>query len=166
MRSSKKFLYVVGGRSACGSDPGRKISAILDCWRKLGHPVEGVFGGDIQGGSAARGEKEFGSDSYYRQWRRRIGILDPFVRTISEQRDIQHDAAMVKHLEGLCDSFKPDFIWERSCRLHCAGLVTAKRLHVPYVLEWKDHLVDYRFSLFSIATKASSLETPGPSSPC
>jgi glycosyltransferase involved in cell wall biosynthesis len=38
-------------------------------------------------------------------------------------------------------------VWERSSRLHWAGLTVARKLGIPYVLEWKDHLVPYSFSL-------------------
>lgn len=148
MNTPTKVLYIAGGRSVSGQDPGRKILSILDCWRRNVHFISAVFGGDIRGGSAARGLNDFGSVSFHRQWYRRINLLNPLIHTLSEWRDIQHDAAMVRHLELSLESSKPDLIWERSCRLHCAGLVMAQRLGVPYVLEWKDHLVDYRFSLF------------------
>jgi glycosyltransferase involved in cell wall biosynthesis len=114
----------------------------------MGHEILHVCGGDILGGSDGGNAKEYGSDAFYRQWYRRTGILDPFIRSASERRDIQHDAAMTRHLKQVCESFKPDLIWERSSRLHCAGLISARRLGVPYVLEWKDHLVDYPLSLF------------------
>ncbi len=39
-------------------------------------------------------------------------------------------------------------IWERSSRLHRTGLKIAKQFDLPYVLEWKDHLVNYKHSLF------------------
>ncbi len=148
MRAPEKIVYVAGGRSVSGQDPGRKIVSILACWRCAGHSVSAVFGGDIQGSSAASGLKDFGSVSFHHQWYRRIGLLEPAIHTLSEWRDIQHDATMVQHLEKSLESYKPDLIWERSCRLHNAGLVMARHLGVPYVLEWKDHLVDYRLSLF------------------
>ncbi len=44
--------------------------------------------------------------------------------------------------------FLPDLIWERSSRLHCAGMLVARKIGVPYVLEWKDHLVPYRLSFY------------------
>lgn len=149
MKSSKKLLYLASGRSVLGKDPGRKISAILNCWLEAGHQVRAAYGGDFPGGVGETPAKgRFGDSAYHQKWYRRMRLMDPLVRSASERRDILHDTTMVRHLEGLCNSFKPDLIWERSCRLHCAGLIVARRIGVPYVLEWKDHLVDYRFSLF------------------
>lgn len=145
---SRRVLYIAGGRSVSGNDPGRKITSIIGCWQMMGQDIKSVFGKDLMRCKTTGSDKDFGHVSHYRQWYRRTGILDPLIHTLSEWRDIQHDAAMARHLESVSESFKPDLIWERSCRLHCAGLVTARRLGVPYVLEWKDHLVDYRFSLF------------------
>ncbi len=72
----------------------------------------------------------------------------PFVTSVSEFRDIRHDKLMRSQLQDECKNWIPDVVWERSSRLHCAGESIARRYNVPYVLEWKDHLVDYRFSLF------------------
>lgn len=147
-KSEMRVLYLCGGRSFYSGNPGRKISGVVECWRRKGHEVMHVCGGDILGGSDGGNAKEYGSDAFYRQWYRRIGILDPLIRSASERRDFQHDAAMTQHLEQVCESFTPGLIWERSSRLHCAGLKSARHLSVPYVLEWKDHLVDYPLSLF------------------
>ncbi len=69
------------------------------------------------------------------------------MQTISEKRDIIHKIKMLHYVRNMCETFKPDIIWQRSYRLHDEGLVIAKERKIPYVLEWKDHLVDYRFSL-------------------
>jgi glycosyltransferase involved in cell wall biosynthesis len=55
---------------------------------------------------------------------------------------------MTEALESLMCRQLPVLIWERSCRLHLAGLTVARRIGVPYVLEWKDHLVPDGWSLF------------------
>lgn len=148
MMQNCNILYVCSGRSFHSGNPGRKISSVVECWRQMGHKVLHVCGGDILEEAGGGKALAYGADSHYRQWYRRTGILDPIIRSISERRDIRHHAAIVRHLAKHCESFRPNVIWERSCRLHCAGLVSARRLGVPYVLEWKDHLVDYRFSLF------------------
>lgn len=141
-------LYLCGGRSFYSGKPGRKIAGVVESWHRMGHEVMHVCGGDILHGSEISHSAEYGSVSFYRQWYRQLQVLAPLVHTASERRDIQHDAAMTQHLEQVFESFKPDLIWERSSRLHCAGLTAARRWGVPYVLEWKDHLVDYRFSLY------------------
>jgi len=141
-------LYLCGGRSFYSAKPGRKIAGVVESWHRMGHKVLHVCGGDILHGSENAHSAEYGGVSFYRQWHRQLRALAPLVNTASERRDIQHDAAMSQHLEQVFGSFKPDLIWERSSRLHCAGLTAARRLGVPYVLEWKDHLVDYRFSLY------------------
>ena len=149
MRTQKKVLYIAGGRDVLAKDPGRKIHSILECWRGMGHEVRASFGGDFAGGvGSTTGGGGYGNSQYYQEWYRRIGALAPFIHSCSERRDIQHHKIMRESLKKLCAEFQPDLIWERSCRLHCPGLETAKYLSVPYVLEWKDHLVDYRFSLF------------------
>ena len=84
---------------------------------------------------------------YSRDWRRNQ-VMAPLTNSISEHRDMQHDATMLNQLRRELATFDADLIWERSCRLHCAGLVIALELGIPYVLEWKDHLVDYRFSWY------------------
>lgn len=114
----------------------------------MGHDVLHVCGGDILVGAGEGRTPEYGAVSFHRQWYRRTGILEPLVRSISEWRDIQHDEAMVRHLGTVCHTFKPDLIWERSCRLHCAGLLTARRLGVRYVLEWKDNIASYALSFY------------------
>jgi glycosyltransferase involved in cell wall biosynthesis len=114
----------------------------------MGHDILHVCGGDIEQRLGAGSSEQYGGASFHQQWFRRSKLLGPFIHTASERRDIQHDMAMVPHLAQVCETFMPEVIWERSCRLHCSGLVMARRLGVPYVLEWKDHLVDYRASLF------------------
>ena len=149
MRHQFRIIYLCGGRSFYSKNPGRKIADVVECWRRMGYEVFHICGGDILDVSRSdAGSGEYGAASLYRQWYRRTGILNPLIHTLSEWHDIQHDAAMTQHLKQVTESFKPDLIWERSCRLHEAGLVTARRLSVPYILEWKDHLIDYRFSLF------------------
>jgi glycosyltransferase involved in cell wall biosynthesis len=44
--------------------------------------------------------------------------------------------------------FRPDVIIERSARLITAGQVCAQQYGIPYVLEWLDHIVPYRLSLY------------------
>jgi len=143
-----KVLYLCGGRSFYSNKMGRKIESVVECWRQMGHKILHVCGGDILGEPDSVKASEYGAASFHQQWYRKLRALAPIVHTVSESRDIQHDAAIAQHLEQVCESFKPDLIWERSSRLHSAGLVTAQRLGLPYVLEWKDHLVDYRLSLF------------------
>jgi glycosyltransferase involved in cell wall biosynthesis len=148
MEMGKKVLYIAGGRNVSGQDPGRKITSILNNWGKMGYEVRAVFGGDFPEGVNSIGGRGFGNSNYYQKWYRRVGLLNPFIHSCSERRDIQHNEVLLKSLESLCAKFSPDLIWERSFRLHSPGLEMSKRLSIPYVLEWKDHLVDYRLSLF------------------
>jgi glycosyltransferase involved in cell wall biosynthesis len=156
MKASTKVLYIAGGRNVLGRAPGRKIFSILDSWITMGYQVRAIFGGDFKGGVGSVPGGGFGNSAYYQKWYRRVSVLDPFIRTYSERRDIQHHNIILESLEALCSEFQPDLIWERSCRLHCPGLEMSKRLSIPYVLEWKDHLVDYKFSFFR--GKALSME--------
>ncbi|MBN1515450.1 glycosyltransferase family 4 protein [Candidatus Sumerlaeota bacterium] len=142
-----KVLYIAGGRSIFSDNPGRKISSFLACWKKLGFEVKAICGGDILPNSSNSQSREYGKHSFHRQWYRRVEILNPLIRSVSERRDIHHDMEMLRHLELQCKAFKPDIVWERSCRLHCAGLKLARQFGVPYVLEWKDNIAAYSLSL-------------------
>jgi glycosyltransferase involved in cell wall biosynthesis len=67
---------------------------------------------------------------------------------MSEIRDIRHDSAMLKRLEQIVSQSPPDLIWERNSRLSTATMTVAKKLNVPYVIEWLDHLIPYSISLY------------------
>lgn len=153
---SDRILYICGGRSFCAKRPGRKIASVVDCWRRLGYDVLHVCGGDIPGHGGDDGEHEYGAMSFHQKWYRRVGVLAPLIRSVSESRDIRHNLDMIDWIEGMLRSFSPVLIWERSCRLHDAGLVMARQLGVPYVLEWKDNIASYRFSRYR--TRARKLE--------
>ena len=138
------------GRSFYINSVGRKISGVANSWIEMGHRVHHICGGDI--------ENNIGSDLkpilklnqiIPNSWRskiiKKIALIS---NSISEWRDIQHDKKIFKFLMVNSIEYKPNLIWERSCRLHCSGLKIARLLGIPYVLEWKDHLVDYKYSFF------------------
>ena len=77
-----------------------------------------------------------------------LDLMAPLVHSIAEYRDIQHNRRLLDYLRKRADAFEPDLIWERLACLHNAGLVVAKEFGLPYVLEWKDHLIPYRFSWY------------------
>ena len=142
-----KVLYLLSGRNVSSHNPGRKISSIINCWRMLGYEVQPVFGGDLHGGTPTD-RAGYSQASYHFQWYRRIKVLDPLVRSVSERRDILHNEGTVKYLSNLTKMFSPDLIWERSTRLHCAGLEVAKKIGVPYVFEWMDNVIPYSLSIY------------------
>jgi len=147
----KNILYLAAGRSVSAKDPGRKISSILRCWRADGHCVQAVFGKDNEGPNqtpTSSTSSQFGHQQYYNKWYREVSVAKPLVHTASEWRDIKHDQAILQYVSGVVHEFKPDLIWERSYRLISPGWNIARQNKVPYVLEWKDHLVDYDLSLF------------------
>ena len=150
-----RILYICGGRSFYSKRPGRKISSVVACWQKMGYEVLHVCGGDIlhtQGAS----RDQYGSPDVFQKWYRRMPGMNPFVHTFSEWKDMRHDRMMLGKLARKMREWQPHIVWERSSRLHDAGLELAKALGVPYVLEWKDNLVMYRQSLFR--RKALQLE--------
>ena len=146
-----KVLYVISGRSFYSSKPGRKISSIVKCWRRIGYDVKCIFGGDLYLNADSKehniNENSYGNVDYYNAWYRNYVLLKPFVNTVSEFRDIQHDNKLKRELRFLIEEWKPNLIWERSCRLHISGITQAQEYNIPYVLEWKDHLLDYGLSL-------------------
>lgn len=146
---AKRILYLCGGRSFCSSSPSRKLAEVVACWRRVGHDVKHVCGGDVSRDGCGTGSGvSYGSQETYTRWYRRTPCMAPLVVSVSERRDIRHDRLMLERLRVVGREWQPDVVWERSCRLHCAGLTLARQIGVPYVLEWKDHLVDHRFSLF------------------
>jgi glycosyltransferase involved in cell wall biosynthesis len=157
MALPKKIIFLASARSISGVKPGRKIKGILACWEQMGYEVRSIFGGDLFSNSGSDdGKRTYGNASYYKKWYRRIGLLNPLLHSLSEWRDILHHQGMVDLVREISVKFKADLIWERSCRLHCPGLVVAKRLGIPYVLEWKDNLIMYRYSL--LRSKAFNME--------
>jgi glycosyltransferase involved in cell wall biosynthesis len=140
-----EIMYVCGGRSFRSNSLGRKIAGVVQSWKELGHSVTHVCGGDINDPIE---KSEYGSQSHYSKWYRNIASLSPVLNSISEIRDIRHDRKMVSNLLSHVRLRRPDVIWERSSRLHSAGLEVAKQIGVPYVLEWKDNLIPYDLSLF------------------
>lgn len=144
----RKILYLCGGRSFFSFNPSRKLAEVVKCWRQL-HDVLHVCGGDIcpQTEEASHGNS-YGAQQHHDRWYRRLRGLTPFVTSVSEWRDIKHDERLVQYLREACAEKRPDIVWERSCRLHAAGLTIARELGVPYVLEWKDNIASYRFSLY------------------
>jgi glycosyltransferase involved in cell wall biosynthesis len=155
MKKNKSVLYLVSGRSTSRKNPGTKIKSILSCWEKIGFDVHPIFGGDLPGGTVDP-EGDYGQSSYYKKWYRQIKLLSPFIRSVSELRDLKHQKSTAEYLTEIVSKNPPDLIWERSSRLHSAGLEVAGRFEIPSVLEWKDHLIPYRFSLFH--HKAASME--------
>lgn len=138
------MLYVVGGRSFASKNPGRKISEVVSVWKKLGIDLSVQYGRDLI--VTADSKEEYGNQSFYNASYRKNKNLSFLVHSISELRDLRHDAAMYKKLSHDYGSEKLDIIWERSSRLHWAGLKLAQKKKIPFVLEWKDHLVDYKSS--------------------
>ncbi|MEP5568698.1 MAG: glycosyltransferase family 4 protein [Halioglobus sp.] len=146
----REIIYICGGRSFYSSKPGRKIGEVVKCWRNAGHGVRHVCGGDVLIASAdgLAPPASYGSQSTYTRWYRRLPGIQAMVHSFSEWRDIQHDKKFLKFLRQNHASKDLLLVWERSSRLHSAGLCFARQSKLPYVLEWKDHLVDYDTSLF------------------
>ncbi len=150
----KRVLYVCGARGFSKKYSFRKLDSVAQCWRREGHEVTHVYGGDIDGVNLEA--MDYGSDSFFRKWYRNYRLLDPFVNSVSEFKDIQHNIKLAKYISDVSSQVKPDIIWERSSRLHFAGLDVARWIGIPYVLEWKDNLIPYSFSLYN--RRALSLE--------
>ncbi|WP_146910498.1 glycosyltransferase [Arenimonas daejeonensis] len=156
-----RVMYVCGGRSFRAASLGRKVQGLVDCWRADGHEVLPICGGDVPRNSQVHADPAYGSGRHYASWYRQSRLLQPIVNSASEWRDIVHDQQLASLVLESSERFEPSIIWERSSRLHCAGLRVAHALGLPYVLEWKDHLVDYGWSAFrrrALRTEAEKLE--------
>jgi glycosyltransferase involved in cell wall biosynthesis len=141
----KNILYICSGRGFNSNRLPRKIKEIVSCWRKLGYFVNVLCGDDIKNNNKKAESPDI--NVYYKKWYRSFPLLKIFSNSFSEILDIIHDKELVKHIECMFKEYEPDLIWERSSRLHISSLLFAKRFKIPYVLEWKDHLINYRVSL-------------------
>jgi glycosyltransferase involved in cell wall biosynthesis len=119
---------------------------LVKCWRELGYEVEHICGGDFSqvAGSSYAGT---GNTQSPQKWYHKLKLLAPLKNSISEKRDIQNDIQIESSLEEMAGQNRPDIIWERSSRLHYAGLRVARKIGVPYVHEWIDNIGNYSFSL-------------------
>jgi glycosyltransferase involved in cell wall biosynthesis len=145
------ILYLVGARSFTVHNHMRKIAEVISVWKRIGITVHAQFGGDI--GNIKPQNQSFGSQDYYNNFYRKIKIFKYFINSASEFKDIVHNRNLYKQINKNYKDLAVDIIWERSARLHWAGLKLAKEKKIPFVLEWKDHLIDYKFSLFKWLAK-------------
>lgn len=139
----KEVLYIVSGRSFHSSNPGRKISEVVSVWQKLGINVKTSFGKDI---ISRTSNVEYGNQKHYDNNIKNNKYLSFIKHSVSEYKDFSHDRKLYRAIKR--NGLNVKLIWERSSRLHWSGLRLAKKLQIPFVLEWKDHLIDYKFSLF------------------
>ncbi|MFD0976353.1 glycosyltransferase [Salinimicrobium gaetbulicola] len=142
-----QILYVVGGRSFSSKNPGRKIGEVISVWQKIGVEVHTQFGRDIIEKNDSEVIK-YGSQHHYDAKYRNIKWLSLLVNSYSELRDITHNFKLYKKLKKEYKQKDLNLIWERSARLHFSGLKLAQKKNVPFVLEWKDNLLNYKYSFF------------------
>ncbi len=146
--SEKSLIYICSGRSFSSASPGRKIFGVINCWQKIGYRVEHISGADLLA-QQVNSNKEYGAVSHYKKWYRKP-FLSFFTHSLSELRDYFHDKKMLKKILKVNEKQPVNIIWERSSRLHIAGLIAARNLNKTFVLEWKDHLIPYKFSLLKL----------------
>jgi len=140
----KKIIYIISPRSAFSNNPGRKISSIINLWKKK-YEIITFFGGDILKKTPLL-ESSYGNVNTYEKSYRKFILLKPLVHTVSEMKDIIHNVHSYFFLKKQYKNENISLVWERSSRLHFAGLIYAKKYKLPYVLEWKDNLINYKFS--------------------
>jgi glycosyltransferase involved in cell wall biosynthesis len=139
----KKIIYLVSIRGASSAKPGRKISELIKLFSKKYNLIP-LFGGDLPLGIGINNKKiEYGNANIHKdKYRNSIVWI-----SLSELKDLVHNFITLFHLFKLKKN-KIGLIWERSSRLHWAGLIMSRFISVPYVLEWKDNLITYNKSLF------------------
>ena len=134
-----KLLYVVSGQSYRSPRPSRKILALVQCWRDMGHEVEVICGGDI--GSSTSGNNSTSCNAAVgrvQPWYRKLDILAPIINSISEIKNIRHDWRLARLVEQRIHDFRPDLYLQRASRLDGKTLSVAMKAGLPTVLEWKD----------------------------
>ena len=141
----KKIIYIISGRNFKKNSLGRKISEVITNWQN-NHTIEVLCGGDMYNEILTKKDQNYGDATYHNQSFRKIKLLSPLIHSLSELKDIIHDRKLYAYLCKKYDEQELSLIWERSSRLHYSGYRYAKKRGIPFVLEWKDHLIDYRFS--------------------
>ncbi len=121
---------------------------MVKCWRGLGYEVEHIGGGDLDKTVNTAEDDIKAKVVFHQKWYRRLAFMSPFVQSYSEHRDICRNRLMFDKLLSLVNQNRPDVIWERSSRLSDAGLRVASETGIPFVLEWKDHIIPYSVSLY------------------
>lgn len=151
------ILYIANGRSFYSANPPRKIEKVVAAFRESGHDVHFICGGDLIGDAPVPGASGAGNSA------KPQSAITQFIRnSVSEFRDLRHDSKLLEMLEKRHGDGGIDLVWERSSRLHVAGLHFARKRNIPYVMEWKDNLVRYRHSLFrnlALAQEKEKLES-------
>ena len=140
------ILYVVGARNFTQNNHMRKIAEVISVWEKVDVKVFTQFGGDII--KSKKLNESFGSQNYHDKFYRKSKVFGFFINSLSEIKDILHNWQLYKKVKNKFIEKDLNLVWERSSRLHWAGLRLAKSKNIPFVLEWKDHLIDYDYSLF------------------
>ena len=138
----KKIIYIISGRNATSTNPGRKITEIIKTWSK-DNTVVPVFGGDLFLGVGYNNNNKFGDPNIHKHTYRQSFLWI----SLSEIKDIIHNYITLLKLFHINKKQNIDIIWERSTRLHWAGLIASKIFNKIYVLEWKDHLIPKEESL-------------------
>ncbi len=147
-----KILYFFGGRGVTSDRLGGKPSEVINCWRRAGHTVDVVMADDIvklgRRSGDSGGAKSFGDYEYHNRWYRKIKAMSFFANSAAEAKDLVYESIMLPILLNKIRKNRYDLVIERSTRLHALGVWASTILGVPYVLEWKDNLINYKFSLF------------------
>jgi len=142
------ILYLCSGRGFKSKSLPRKIAKVIESFKKTGNNVFVISGDDIYN---TKDHKIFDKNNR-RRYNKVVflskNIFSIVFHSISEIRDIIHDNYLFSYLDNFVCKNNIDLIWERSSRLHRAGIKISKKYKIPYVLEWKDHLIDYKISLF------------------
>ncbi len=155
----EKIFYICSGRSFRSGHLKPKIKGVVDSWQNQGICVLHLCAGDVLDGKNAVSRTNVHSAApkdFHDKWYRRNRLMRVITHSFSEIRDIRCDQLMRPHIEKLIHENRPYLIWERSSRLAASGLQAAQKYNIPYVLEWKDHLVPYQFSLYH--SRAVNLE--------
>lgn len=145
----KNIIYNISGRSFHNHTLGRKISEVIKSWESDKYNLNVICGGDINNlDTQEQKTSSYGASEFHQQSFRKNKLLTPLIHTMSELKDILHDRKLYVELCKKYNEKEMTLVWERSSRLHYAGYRYAKKRGIPFVLEWKDHLIDYRFSFF------------------
>ena len=125
------MLYLISGRSFSSNSLTRKNYEVASCFQRV-KETRVLCGADLYRHKVTRQPNSAASSaSYYSKWYRRSPLMKGFAQSYAELKNIIHNIRLF-HTILICDK-KDNYslVCERSSNLHWAGILFAKKKHIP-----------------------------------
>lgn len=139
-----ELLYLISGRNTYSDQLSRKFFEMNKCFSQI-IKTRVLSGGDFQRKDRTS-YHHLTQAEYHAKWYRKNRLFRGLAESYGELRSIRHNFQTYRYLKKEGEVFR--LIWERSTGLHWAGILYARKMGIPSVLEWKDHLIKEYWSLF------------------